>query len=60
MTDLFETPELIPVEIAVILNSFNDNEDSMIECARILEEIEVLGYTYDYYLDGVPCDLRQK
>jgi len=58
MTDLFEQPEMIPVEIAVILNSFDDNADSIQECARIQEEIEVLGYTYDYYLDACPENLR--
>ena len=58
MKDLFETPELIPTEIQAILDTFDSNKSTYTELARIVREIEPLGYTFDYYLDAEPYGLR--
>ncbi len=59
MKCLFETPELIPHEVQVILETFDeDSANTYHELDRILSEIEPLGYTFDYYLDAEPYGLR--
>ncbi len=55
MKDLFETPELIPLEVQAVFNketyTYNDLE-------RIQKQVEELGYTFDYGLDAEPYALR--
>lgn len=59
MKDLFETPELIPEEVQSVLETFDEeNLNTYYELDRILEEINALGYTFDYYLDAEPYGLR--
>ena len=59
MKDLFETPELIPSEVQVVFETFNeDSDNSYYELDRILREIEPLGYIFDYYLQAEPFGLR--
>ena len=58
MKDLFETPELIPDNVQAVLETFDENADTYHELARILNEIEPMGYTFDYYLDAEPYGLR--
>ena len=59
MKDLFETPELIPNEVQAIFDTFDeDSDNTYFELDRILNEIEPLGYTFDYYLDAEPYGLR--
>jgi hypothetical protein len=57
MTDLFETLELIPNNVMSILETFEDNTYD--ECDRIQNELEQIGYTFDYYLDAEPFNLRK-
>jgi len=60
MEDLFETPELIPVMVQAILETFNeDTKNTYRELARIVSELEPLGYTFDFYLDAEPFNLRK-
>jgi hypothetical protein len=57
--DLFETPELLPVEVQDIF-ARSANEDFTYEvCEKILKEVEQHGYTFDYYLEAVPFNLRK-
>jgi hypothetical protein len=59
MQDLFETPELIPNEVQAILETFNEEtENTYLELARLVGELETIGYTFDYYLDADPYGLR--
>ena len=58
MKDIFETPELIPVEVQAVLDTADMDSDPYIELARIVREIEPLGYTFDFYLDAKPFGLR--
>lgn len=57
--DLFEHPDLIPDEIQAVLHTFDENADEYKELARLAKECEALGYTFDYYLDATPYDLRK-
>lgn len=59
MKDLFETPELIPLDVQAILESFDEeSSNTYLELARLVNELEVLGYTFDYGLDAEPYGLR--
>lgn len=59
MKDLFETPELIPSEVQAILETFDeDSPNTYLELDRMLQELEKIGYTFDYYLDAEPYGLR--
>lgn len=59
--DLFETPELIPPQVAEILDKYSDafEEGDYRGLEMALKEIESVGYTFEYYLDGQPYDLRK-
>lgn len=59
MKDLFETPELIPNEVQMVFETFDeDSSNTYKELDRILSLIEPMGYTFDYYLDAEPYGLR--
>ncbi len=61
MVDLFEDYENIPEKVAVILDRYKDEfgEDmDYKDTQNMLNEIEAVGYTFDYYLDNVPYGLR--
>lgn len=59
-TDLFETPELIPDNVRAVFEKYdNGDELSYEEIFKLHTEVEQLGYTFDYYLDAVPYDLRK-
>jgi hypothetical protein len=59
MTDLFETPELIPTNVVEVLNTFNDEGCSYKELDRLLAELKPLGYIFDYGLDAEPYELQK-
>jgi len=59
-TDLFDTPELIPDNVRAVFERYdNGDELSYDEIFKLHTEVEELGYTFDYYLDAVPYDLRK-
>lgn len=58
MKDLFETPELIPNEVQAVLETFSEDANPYWELDRILKQINLLGYTFDYGLDADPYALR--
>ena len=59
MKDLFETPELMPSEVQAILETFDeDTSNTYLELDRLVNELENIGYTFDYYLDADPYGLR--
>lgn len=55
--DLFEFPELLPKKVRKILDTWQD--DTYEECERLLKELKGHGYIFDYYLDGMPFNLRE-
>lgn len=56
---LFERHDLQPPALARICGKYKhfDSLDYR-QCEVFLREVEVLGYTFEYGLDGVPFDLR--
>ena len=58
MKDLFETPDLIPENIKSVINTFDEDVDSYVELRRLVNEVEELGYTFDFYLNAEPYGLR--
>lgn len=59
MKDLFETPELIPTNIKCILDTLDNNySNTYWALDKILNQVEKLGYTFEYYLDAEPYGLR--
>jgi hypothetical protein len=59
MKDLFETPELIPSDVQAILESFDEESpNTYAELDRLVNELEVIGYTFDYFINAEPYGLR--
>ena len=59
--NLFEDYENIPEEVQVILDKYQDafEDGSYSGLAEAHKELEAIGYTFDYYLDGQAYDLRK-
>jgi hypothetical protein len=57
--DLFNYPDKIPKKVRKVLETFDENGDDYQELARIVNRIEKLGYTFDYYLSAEPYNLRK-
>lgn len=58
--DLFEDYESIPNDVREVLNKHQDDFENgdYIGLNKALKKLEKIGYTFDYYLDGVAYDLR--
>lgn len=56
MKDLFEHPEFWPDELANLLQGADEMDYSQLESLK--KEVEKIGYTFDYGLDG-PYGLRK-
>jgi hypothetical protein len=57
----FMTPkqwDALPEHIKEICGTFDENEDSYQECAKLQDRLQSVGWTCDYYLDGVPFDVK--
>jgi len=63
MKDLFETPELLPKKIQVILSRYNDLEiEKGIQYADLIKmgkELAYYGYEFEFYLDCIPYNLQK-
>ena len=58
--DLFEDYENIPKEVDAIIKKYNYFEDATYkDLDECLKELEAIGYTFDYYLDAQPYNLRK-
>ena len=60
--DLFEAYETLPQDVQKCLEKWGeklDHDQSYDNCRGFLEEVEKLGYTFDYYLDAMPYNLRK-
>jgi hypothetical protein len=55
--DLFEYPDLWPENLAKELNSIGDNTDTE-KLKDSLERCKLIGWTFDYGLDGIPYELK--
>lgn len=57
--DLFDKYELLPPEGIAILDKYADFDNTYEECEAMLKDFEAIGYTFDYYLDAQPYNLRK-
>lgn len=58
--DLFEHPELLPIEVQNVLNQYTETwGESYEDCNRLLEALKPHGYTFEYYLDAIPFNLQK-
>ncbi len=56
--DMFEYYDELPIEVQLILDKFSESENDYENCANLVEELEMVGWTCDYYLDAEPYGLR--
>lgn len=58
--DLFDTPELIPDAIRAVFDKYPYWDDLTYEnLSTMQKECEMQGYTFDYYLNATPFNLRK-
>lgn len=57
--DLFDHVDTLPQEVQEVLEKHSSMENSYEDCNKLIVELEAVGYTCDYGLDGVPYDLKQ-
>jgi hypothetical protein len=57
--DLFNTPELLPQEVKDILAKYEEMGTSYDTCHKLIKDLEQVGYTCDYGLDGIPYELKK-
>lgn len=63
MKDLFEYYNEQPKELKAICDKWQEKSVdglSYIDCEGFLKEVEAIGYTFNYYLDAEPYNLRVK
>lgn len=61
-TDLFETPELVPSAVWQLFEEWNNaasERAAYAACRKLLAQIEPMGYTFDFGLDGEPYNLKE-
>ena len=57
--DLFEHYETLPIEVREVLEKHSNDDNTYENCEELIIDLEKVGYTCDYGLDGVPFDLRK-
>lgn len=57
--DLFEHYNELPKEVKEIIDEFNENGYTYENCKILVERLEVVGYTCEYYLDAQPFNLKK-
>jgi hypothetical protein len=60
-SDLFETPELWPDDLSIILHKYSamDDIDDYRVLDDMLKECKAIGYAFEYYLDATPYNLKK-
>lgn len=49
----------LPEDVKNIVDSYDDNNDKYSECRRIKAELEQIGWTCDYGLEGEVYDVEK-
>ena len=57
--DLFETLDLIPQEVRNIIEKYEEAGADYKMCQNLIKELEQVGYTCEFGLDGVPYNLKK-
>ena len=56
--DLFEVYDLLPGPVKEVLESIPE-DPNYTDLEQALEELKPLGYTFEYYLDAQPYNLKK-
>lgn len=56
--ELLVKEEGYPVAVQAILDSFDTDADPYKECTQIVEQLEQIGWTADFGLDGILCGIH--
>lgn len=59
MEDLFEQLEILPNEVIQVLDKFTNSNMDYESCQRLVDELELIGYTCEYGLDACPYGLKK-
>ena len=54
-----EQYKYLPLPVNSIISSFDENKDLYHECARLVAELDQIGWTAEYGLDGQLHDLEK-
>ena len=55
---MFECYEELPIEVQAVLDKFSECENDYENCGNLVDELENIGWTCDFYLDAEPYGLR--
>jgi len=56
--DLFETPELLPKEVQDVIDKHSEMDTTYENCNTLIDDLNKVGYTCEYGLDGIPHSLK--
>ncbi len=60
MKDLFDEPfDKLPIEVQEVLSKYAYDEFDYENCANLVEDLNSIGYTCEYYLNAEPFGLRK-
>ena len=59
MKDLFDTPEVLPLEVQAILDKYSEMDNTYETCGNLVDELEQVGYTCEFGLDASPYELQK-
>lgn len=58
--DLFEADiDTLPEPVQNIIEKYSNDDMSYASCEKMLNEMNAVGYTFEYYLDAVPHSLKK-
>jgi len=57
--DLFAKMETLPDDVREVLDRYSEEDPTYESLGAMLKELEPLGYTFEYYLDAEPFNLRK-
>jgi hypothetical protein len=57
--DLFEHYETLPKKVQKVLEKHQNDDNEYENCEELIKDLNKVGYTCDYGLDGVPYDLKK-
>lgn len=59
VVDLFQYYEELPEEVKNILTKYENCDSTYENCEYLLQELNEVGYTFEFYLDAVPFNLTK-
>lgn len=57
--DLFQYPELIPVHVKALFDIAGYDGLDYEQLSQLQKDVGSLGYTFEFYLDAVPFNLKK-